>query len=183
MLSITFLKPVFILFFKQTLEICILQFSLSHHRSRGLQNVMEEQTVKKPMHLTERKRIISMWLNGMSGSAIAKATGRSATTVCRWINRWRREGHVNTRPRSGRPYSTVTYSTSQARTQHSHNPMLLPSSLWSPDIHYLKTFYKPPQLTHFPNVYSTDSEFFIVFNGINKYRQVDLASCLQYHEK
>lgn len=64
---------------------------------------MEQRMLKKPLPLSEKVRLITMWMAGMTCNAIAVETGRSSRTVCRWINRWRQEGHVNTRPRRGRP--------------------------------------------------------------------------------
>lgn len=57
----------------------------------------------RPTSLTERSNYVRLWVRGMSSRAIALETGTSVTTVCRWIKRWREEGHVNTRPRCGRP--------------------------------------------------------------------------------
>lgn len=44
-----------------------------------------------------------MWVCGIPVRTIARDTHISVTTVYRWIRRWRKEGHVNTKPRSGRP--------------------------------------------------------------------------------
>lgn len=56
-----------------------------------------------PTDLQERARIVWMWVCGIPVRTIARDTRISVTTVYRWIRRWRKEGHVNTKPRSGRP--------------------------------------------------------------------------------
>lgn len=72
-----------------------------------LRHVMENRKPKKPIHHSEKLTLVHMWVRGMTCNAIAKDTGRSPATVCRWINRWKEEGHVNARPRSGRPRQAV----------------------------------------------------------------------------
>lgn len=64
---------------------------------------MESPRLSRPTNLTDRVRFVWMWISGMSARAIAQETGTSVTTVCRWIQRWRQEGNVNTKTRSGRP--------------------------------------------------------------------------------
>ncbi|KAK8384814.1 hypothetical protein O3P69_014397 [Scylla paramamosain] len=54
----------------------------------------------QPTNLSERTKFISMWVRGKSTRSIARETGVSASTVCRWINRWRQEGNVYNKPRS-----------------------------------------------------------------------------------
>lgn len=57
----------------------------------------------KPTTLADRTRFVWLWRSGLSARTIAQESGTSVTTVCRWIKRWRREGTVAKRPRSGRP--------------------------------------------------------------------------------
>lgn len=52
----------------------------------------------RPTNRTERTSFVWLWVTGMSRRAIAVKAGVSVTTVCRWIQRWRREGHVERRP-------------------------------------------------------------------------------------
>lgn len=56
----------------------------------------------KPTSLTQRGLFLSMWVEGKSARTIARETGVSPATVCRWINRWRQEGNVdNHKPPKG----------------------------------------------------------------------------------
>ncbi|XP_045123992.1 uncharacterized protein LOC123511950 [Portunus trituberculatus] len=63
----------------------------------------EQRRPFQPTELADRARFVSMWVNGKSTRAIARETGTSASTVSRWIKRWKKEGNVDTRPRLGRP--------------------------------------------------------------------------------
>lgn len=45
--------------------------------------------------LGERSKFVSLWIGGKSARSIARDTGVSPSTVCRWINRWKQEGNVN----------------------------------------------------------------------------------------
>lgn len=83
--------------------------------NRITSSVMETQKRTKPV-LSEKVKFLTMWMAGMSCCDIARTTGRSATTVYRWINRWRKEGHVNTRPYCGRPRNI--YSKEYLHTMH-----------------------------------------------------------------
>nr|XP_053652035.1 uncharacterized protein LOC128702051 [Cherax quadricarinatus] len=66
--------------------------------------------------VNDRATFIWMWENGSNARAIARDTGSSVTTVRRWINRWKKEGNVNTKPRSGRPRrKPVIYGTETER--------------------------------------------------------------------
>lgn len=64
---------------------------------------MDAHPKYRPTTLAERNRFVWLWRNGLSSGAIAQKTGTSITTVCRWLRRWRLEGHVHTKPRRGRP--------------------------------------------------------------------------------
>ncbi|KAK7067544.1 hypothetical protein SK128_021679, partial [Halocaridina rubra] len=70
------------------------------------QNRMDGLPCERPDIMQTRAQIIWMWFFGESVRRISWATGVSQTTVYRWIRRWQREGHVNTRPRTGRPHKT-----------------------------------------------------------------------------
>lgn len=48
----------------------------------------------QPTSLLERSMFVSMWISGKSARTIARETGVSPATVCRWINRWKQEGNV-----------------------------------------------------------------------------------------
>lgn len=68
--------------------------------------------------MPEKVEMLRLWMRGLTRSAIARETGRSVTAVCRWVNRWRREGHVNSRPRTGRPGSAgATHKLPVSHTQ------------------------------------------------------------------
>lgn len=64
---------------------------------------MESRRLNQPTDFADRTHFVLMWMAGMSSRAIARETGKSVTTVCRWIRRWKQDGNVNTKPRCGRP--------------------------------------------------------------------------------
>ena len=53
--------------------------------------------------IQERARIVWMWAYKIPARTIAREIGMSVSSVYKWIQRWRQEGTVNTRPRSRRP--------------------------------------------------------------------------------
>ncbi|MPC45362.1 hypothetical protein E2C01_039060 [Portunus trituberculatus] len=53
----------------------------------------------KPTSLSERSVFVLLWVGGRSIRSIARDTGVSSSTVCRWIHRWREEGNVFDRKR------------------------------------------------------------------------------------
>lgn len=55
----------------------------------------------------DKGRIIALYEDGYSISAISRALGYSKSTVHLWVKRMGDEGHVNCRRRSGRPRSTT----------------------------------------------------------------------------
>lgn len=63
---------------------------------------MEQQQRKRQISLFERQRFVAMWQEGKSCIAIAKERGTTPATVCRWINRWKQEGNINTKYRTKR---------------------------------------------------------------------------------
>lgn len=71
---------------------------------------MDLTRLHQTTNLADRSRFVWMWSIGMSARSIAQETGASVTTICRWIRRWRKEGHINTRPRRGRPRKNTTSS-------------------------------------------------------------------------
>lgn len=78
---------------------------------------MEFHRLHQTTTLADRSRFVWMWAGGMSARAIAQETGASVTTICRWIRRWRKEGHLNTKPRRGRPRKNKVYI---MKNFHSH---------------------------------------------------------------
>ena len=54
----------------------------------------------QPTCLAQRRKFVFMWLGGKSIRTVARETGVSPSTVCRWINRWKQEGNVYNKPRS-----------------------------------------------------------------------------------
>ncbi|KAG7162315.1 putative Glutamate receptor-like 75, partial [Homarus americanus] len=65
---------------------------------------MQYRRPNKPTDLSERAKLVCMWVDGMSCRNIAKETGKSVSTVCRWIRHWKLEGNINSKPRIGRSY-------------------------------------------------------------------------------
>lgn len=64
--------------------------------------VMQREYRSKSTSPSQRSQFLSMWFDGMSARTIARETGVSPATVCRWINRWRQEGNVdNHKPPKG----------------------------------------------------------------------------------
>lgn len=57
----------------------------------------DKQRRFNPTALSDRARFVRLWMGGMSFRGIAEATSTSVSTVYRWIHRWQREGHVNTK--------------------------------------------------------------------------------------
>lgn len=56
---------------------------------------MDRRSGYRQTTVSDRKRIIWMWIRGMSTRVIARESGTSATTVQRWINRFQENGHIN----------------------------------------------------------------------------------------
>lgn len=82
---------------------------------------MESRRLNQPTDFAERTHLVLMWLTGMSSRAIARETGKSVTTVCRWIRRWRQDGNVNTRPRCGRPRTSDKRKAAAPSVLHTSN--------------------------------------------------------------
>lgn len=77
---------------------------------------MELKRSHRTTDLAQRHRFVRLWVSGNSARAIAQQTGASATTVCRWIRRWRNEGHVSLRHRKGRPREDAKWNHFARRT-------------------------------------------------------------------
>ena len=56
----------------------------------------------RPTESHERAGFVWLWASGMPVRDIAVRSGTSVTTVYRWIRRWQREGHVNSKTRNCR---------------------------------------------------------------------------------
>ncbi|KAK8377937.1 hypothetical protein O3P69_014103 [Scylla paramamosain] len=56
----------------------------------------------RPTEGHERAGFVWLWASGMPVRDIAVRSGTSVTTVYRWIRRWQREGHVNSKTRNCR---------------------------------------------------------------------------------
>lgn len=83
----------------------------------------------------ERATFVWMWLEGMSLRAIARHTGASVTTVYRWIRRWQREGHVNTRARRNKTQvlTEVHSKDSVEKYVHLYKRNILQASYYNPN--------------------------------------------------
>lgn len=63
---------------------------------------MKKRIVNERVMMTERHRIVWMWLAGISARDISCECGASVSTVYRWIRRWQREGTLKARPNYGK---------------------------------------------------------------------------------
>ncbi|KAK3891143.1 hypothetical protein Pcinc_004934 [Petrolisthes cinctipes] len=61
----------------------------------------------KPEVILQRGVIVGRYLANQSISEISRELGLSRNTVMKWIRRYEEEGHVSTRPRTGRPRITT----------------------------------------------------------------------------
>lgn len=89
---------------------------------------MELRRLNQPTDFAERTHFVLMWMAGMSSRAIARETGKSVTTVCRWIRRWRQNGNVNTRPRCGRPRTSERRKAVQSVQTSPQQPVVEPQT-------------------------------------------------------
>lgn len=121
---------------------------------------MAHRSKFRPTTLADRARFVWLWKGGLSARAIAEENGTSVTTVCRWITRWNREGHVNTKPRSGRPRLKTgrsvelgqEASVSAADGDHSFQ-IFCRSSEPSYDYHDVERYHWPPSEASNSNLY------------------------------
>lgn len=90
--------------------------------------------IYRPTDLQERARLVWLWVMGRSVHSIALLTGMSVTTVYRWIRRWQREGHVNSRPKSGRPRQTTRHACARLPSLHNLHLDSSTSSLNTPEL-------------------------------------------------
>lgn len=82
--------------------VALMKTSLSPSSTR---TTMEEPHSHKTTNITQRSKIVWMWISGQSARCIAQETHTSVSTVYRWIRRWEREGSVSTKPRNERTVS------------------------------------------------------------------------------
>ncbi|MPC93235.1 hypothetical protein E2C01_088358 [Portunus trituberculatus] len=83
----------------------------------------------RPTEGHERAGFVWLWASGMPVRDIAVRSGTSVTTVYRWIRRWQREGHVNTRPRNSRLLLAATLQSHKQVSLPGHTlPSLAASS-------------------------------------------------------
>lgn len=103
---------------------------------------MDKRRQSQQTDLSERQRLVRLWMRGMSCRAIARESGKSTTTVCRWIRRWHKEGNLETRPQTSRNYWFH-------RRRCAPEPCTVPQSCmnWLNLIHYLKCWCKPETFT------------------------------------
>lgn len=106
---------------------------------------MELKRSNRTTELSERHKFVRLWMAGSSARAIAQQTGASATTVCRWIRRWKNEGHVSLRQRRGRPKKDMRwYRFPYRATVHRPMPLRSPAayslSLRRPSQHDLRQY-------------------------------------------
>lgn len=97
-----------------------------------------------PILFGTRTKLVAMWLRGMSCSAIARDTGISTTTVCRWINRWRLEGHVNARhrPETSKTLTPQNLYSDAALASVWYGGFGPSTSFWTENTCHLQTHYK-----------------------------------------
>ena len=55
----------------------------------------------KPLSIDLRERLISAVDGGMSRRSAARRFGVAASTAIKWVDQWRRTGHVRPRPQGG----------------------------------------------------------------------------------
>lgn len=97
---------LYIMLYRRKVNVCLVS-----------EDLMDIHRLHQTTSFADRFRFVWMWSGGMSARAISLETGASVTTICRWIRRWRKEGHVNTRPRKGRPQKNAL----SAKNIHSYN--------------------------------------------------------------
>lgn len=66
--------------------------------SSSLHHRMEKQVKRCRSRVSERTKIVWMWLQGVAARDIARLTGVSLTTVYRWVRRWEDQGTVQCHP-------------------------------------------------------------------------------------
>lgn len=84
--------------------------------------------------MAERMRFVLRWQNGQSARVIAEESGTSVATVCRWLRRWKNEGNINTKNKSGRPRQRMKKGKTLLQKQ--------------PNIHYITAGY-PKNIANF----------------------------------
>jgi transposase-like protein len=111
-----------------------LHFSPTRERHQDLQQrVPIELPMFAPLTHERRHFIIGFNLIGMTEEAIALAVGCSRKTVHHWINQHREVGHVEDKPRSGRPKIETPDFAAEARAQpFASTPRMLRAKLRAP---------------------------------------------------
>ena len=91
-----------------------------------------------PTQRHERAGFVWLWAYGVPIRNIAVLSGTSITTVYRWIRRWQEEGHVNSRPKSGRMRLGTRKGGAPVQLRHLPSPSswLTPASLHSLSPYY-----------------------------------------------
>lgn len=82
----------------------------------------------QPTSLAARSQFVSMWVRGKTCKEIARETGVSSSTVCRWINRWKEEGNVFNRTKNGHSCIATEILKLDKFVQY-HNEMMFQMSL------------------------------------------------------
>lgn len=94
--------------------VALMKTSLSPSSTR---TTMDEPYPHKTTNISQRTKIVWMWISGQSARYIAQETHTSVSTVYRWIRRWEREGSVSTKPRNERTISAWGRCIARARAE------------------------------------------------------------------
>lgn len=93
--------------------------------------IMELKSAHPTTDMAQRRRIVKLWIKGNSARAIAQQTGFSATTVCRWIKRWKNEGHATFTNSKQKPRKYTKWNVLHEPTVVPHSTIFPPSAnLW-----------------------------------------------------
>ncbi|KAK3879473.1 hypothetical protein Pcinc_015932 [Petrolisthes cinctipes] len=93
-----------------------------HSRSCDEPHNTPRPQANKPEVILQRGVIVGRYLANQSISEISRELGLSRNTVTKWIRRYEEEGHVSTRPRTGRPRITTV----------EHDALLFDAAVQSP---------------------------------------------------
>lgn len=97
--------------------LCITLTVMAERRGRR-----REPQANKPDVILQRGMIIGRYQATQSISQISREMGISRNAVKRWIRRYEVEGHVNTRPRPGRPRVTTMQEDASLLAAAQHAP-------------------------------------------------------------
>lgn len=81
---------------------------------------MKQKCRSNPISLSEKQRLVCLWMEGMSLSAIAREIGVSQKTVSKWIHRWKENGNLDRKQSS----SIQRMSLQPQATTTNHTPLL-----------------------------------------------------------